>query len=258
MTIPRCLLLAAALAALAAELPAQQMEMAPPAVRWEWTIAPSVFAPSQSGSVALTGMAYPGQMANPSPGGALYLQGKRGDWAFVLDGYYLGMEQPYFAGFNPNGSGLDSGATTGNQWALQILALRRVTRGLEFSFGLAANGVQATASAYGFTGSPGPSTPFAITSTETKNWALPVAGLRWTPVDRDRWRVAFFGEGGYWGSNNKMWQLVPSVGYRIGPVVEVAAQYRWLNTMYKESGDFNVFAYTVHSYGPELALALRF
>jgi len=260
MTFARLLSFAATLGVVSVVLPAQTPEPPQPPERWEWTIAPSVFAPSQSGTVALTGYAFPGQMTVPSAGGALDVQGRRGEWAFALGGYYLGLGQNYQNGYgysNPGGGGLDSGATTGNQWSVQLLGLRRIARSLEIALGLAANGVQAQAHAYG-TGGIGNPGPFADSTTESKTWALPVAGARWTPFDRDRWRLVLFGQAGYWGSNNKMWQLVPSVGYRIGPALEVAAQYRWLNTMYKESDAFDVFSYNVHTYGPELTLGLRF
>jgi len=254
----RWLPFASALAFLPAALPAQVRSPTPPADRWAWTITPSVFAPSQSGSVALTEFNFVGTMTNPSAGGALYVRGDHGDWSFVLDGYYLGMNQPYAYNYsNPGGGGVDSGATNGHQWALQLLGLRRISRAIQVSFGVAANGVQATGVAYGtgFIGAPG---PYTVTTSETTHWALPVAGARWMPLEVNRWRLALFGEVGYWGGDNKMWQLVPSLTYQIGPLIEVGAQYRWLYTMYRPSSDPSAFEYDVHSYGPELAVGLHF
>ena len=225
---------------------------------WEWTVAPSVLAPSLSGSFYISGENFLGQLADPNNGGTLYVEGRQGEWAFVLDGLYLSLNQPVVSDCcSPGGGGaIDSGGTQGTQWSVQALALRRVVKSLELAFGVAGNRLQASVNVHGMTGGGPPPVPFAISASQTELWAMGVLGARWTPVDAAHWRATLFGELGYGSADNKMWQVLPSVGYRIGPVVEVAAQYRVMHTVYSAGATW--FGYDVRMSSPALAVAMRF
>ena len=201
--------------------------------RWTFTVAPTVYAPSQSGMIALAPIGFPGEMTNAGGGFALDIQARRREWSYVLDGYYVGLNQPYYTwNNNPGGATPDSGGLSGKQWSLQALALRRVVRSLEFGIGVAANGVRATGTVYAKTGNGQAPVPFTASASQDMTWVLPVVGARWTPVDGEQWHVSVFGEAGYFGSDNRSYQLLPSVGYRIGSAVEIAGRYRTLYTKY--------------------------
>jgi len=258
MKISRWLPFASALGLIPAALPAQGSSLTLPADRWEWTIAPSALVPSFSGSYSIAGLDFPGQVTSSSGGASVYLQARSRDWAFVVDGLYLSLDQPAVSQCcNPGGGGVDSGGTQGTQWSLQALALRCVGTPLELAFGVSANRVEATVHVWGITGGGPVGTPFTVTSSQTQQWALPVVGARWTPLDHDRWRASLFGEVGFLSSDNKMWQLLPSLGYGIGSVTEIVLQYRMMSTVYRAGANYE-FNYDVSLSGPELAVALRF
>ena len=183
------------------------------------------------GGITVAGNGSPAGMSTPGWIAAIDLQAQRGAWAFAVEGAYIHLVQPppFEYNSNPGGGVIDSGGVHSGQWSVQGLALRRVGGSVEIALGAMVNGVTVSASSYGaFMG-----TPFATYHAATTQWALPVAGLRWTVTREDRWHVFLFGEGGYLGSDNNMLQVVPSVGYLVSPNFEVGGQVRILSTTYR-------------------------
>lgn len=240
------------LAALGLVIPAALAAQTAP--RWQWTASATVFAPQPSGTISVTGIGGP-DMLGGAGDLAIDVQARRGDWAFLLDGSYLGLEEPPRDNSNnPGGGSVDSGGAQSRQRSLQGLALRRVGSSVEIAFGAVVNHVSENLAVYGkFLGNP-----FAVTQNSAADWALPLVGVRYTPVDSDRWHLVFFGEGGYLGSDNTMYQVVPAVGYRIGPTVEIAAQVRVMGTTYRAPSSPSDFAYSVRTTALGGGVGLRF
>ncbi len=222
---------------------------------WQWTIAPYLLMPTMQGTTGIGNLPLLHVDASPSDifshlhfGGMLYIQARKGQWAFVLDQIYMDLKQDV----NPGGTWVN-GSVTMKQYAAEAFAIKEISHGFEAVVGGLVNSIQASGTITIL--APGP-TPQS--NSKQKTWALPVVGFRWTPVDADRWHLVLFSDIGGTSGNNWTYQVLPSVGYRWSKLFETALQYRWLGLNYSSGSGSDTFIYDMNIFGPEVAFAFHF
>jgi len=270
MTVYRRIAFLAALIAVASPLAAQTTSYAlapavgawapPPmapadADHWQWTIAPYLLFPTMQGSTGIGSLPLLHVDASPSEifshlhfGAMLYVQARKGSWAFVLDQIYMDLNQDV----NPGGIWVN-GTVTMKQYAAEAFAFKEVSHGFEATIGALVNSIQASGTIT--LNTPGPTTQ---SNSKQKTWGVPVVGFRWTPVNGDKWHLVLFSDIGGTSGNNWTYQVLPSVGYRWSKGFETALQYRWLGLNYSSGRGAETFIYDMNIFGPEIAFAFHF
>jgi hypothetical protein len=264
-------ILLAATAAIAAPLAAQSAP-GPASDHWSWTVAPYLLMPTMSGDLQIGNMATVNVDAGANTifshlqfGAMLYVQARKGDWAFALDGIYMDLAQDISPSPDPTTGGTIVGSVNVTQGALEGFAFWRAQKHVEAALGVLVNRVSSSGDFEALFTSGGIGIAIPFSSDRGATWAVPVAGVRWTPVDGKRWHVVVFGDVGTLGSDNWTWQLAPSAGYRFNDLLELSMQYRVLSLHYQTAGPggpgalyVGPFLYDMDIYGPEIALGFHF
>jgi hypothetical protein len=230
-----------------------------PDAHWEWTVAPYVLFPTMKGTTELGNMAgygpvnvdaSAGDIFSHLQGGAMmYVQARKGDWAFALDGIYMNLKQditppPLF----PDG-GTIAGSVSMKQGALEGFAFRRIQPQIEIALGVLGNSISGNVDATVYPGNIGPPPPpYPLKGKKSATWAVP----------GERWHVVVFGDAGTLGSDNWTWQLLPSAGYKFSKLFELSLQYRVMSITYRTGSGADTFDYDMDIFGPEVAFAFHF
>jgi hypothetical protein len=273
MDVAHRIVLAAALIAASSPLAAQGTQYAlapavgawaPPAMapadadQWQWTIAPYLLFPSMQGTTGIGDLPLLHVDASPSDifshlhfGAMLYVQARKGTWAFVLDQIYMDLRQDV----SPGPTWV-TGNVTMKQYAAEAFAFKELSHGFEAAVGGLVNSIQARGEITIL--APDPGGPFTQSNSKTKTWGVPVVGFRWTPVSTDRWHLVLFSDIGGTSGNNWTYQVLPSVGYKWSKLFETALQYRWLGLNYSTGSGSDTFIYDMNIFGPEVAFAFHF
>ena len=225
-----------------------QAAAATPTARWEFDIAPYVLFPTMQGTNTVGNLptlsinAGAGEIFSHLQGGAmLYLQARKGSWAFATDVIYmkLGMD------INPDGKWV-AGSATYKQGAWEGFLFYRVTPKFEVGLGGLGNKIDVELNG---TVPPGATPTSGSTSV---SWGMPVLAARWSPINGAHWTGVLFADLGGTSGDNQTWQVMPSVGYKFGKTFELALQYRYIAIDYQTGSGVDFFQYRMNIFGPQV------
>jgi hypothetical protein len=216
--------------------------------RWSFIVEPYFMLPTMSGTSGVRGLeadvdASSGQILGALDFGAmLYLEMRRAEWAFSLDGMYM----------NLGASGSTKLGTVDmdlQQAGIMAAGYRRIKRWAEVMLGFQFNSLEGS-----FRGSG----PLGVNLNDDKYWVDPYLGARWT-LPRDKWRLGLLGAvGGFGIGSDFAWQVFPQLGYRFNSLFELNAGYRAIGMDYKEGSGGDEFLYDVVTYGPQVGARFHF
>ena len=214
--------------------------------RWNFTIAPYIYAPTVSGDVLINNN--PGMIpsSNLNLGGMLYLESYSPKWSIASDLMLMDISTD----ITMNISGRE-GTYNIKPTIVGLYFLRRVAKWFEV-------GIGGRLAAY-TTNIHVPAGPFLPEINTEYNSAIvdPLIVTRFTFLKTEKWQIALRGDVGAFGLLGYFtWLVNPYAGFKISKVFEVNLGYRVLS-MYHDDSENND-RLDLLLYGPQLGLLIHF
>ena len=223
---------------------------------WNFIAAPYLLFPNMSGEITVKGLPADASantndiFSNLNLGGMLYFEANNGQWAIILDGYYVDLEAE---GVTPL---LSRKATIEmNQLAVAIGGLYRINSWFEVGLGGRINSIGST-----LTIAPGeyilPGSEFSMDET----WFDPIITARaMTQLNESKWRFGVMTDFGGFGIGSKYaYQVNAFVGYELSNWLEIDAAYRLDGKKYEKGSGTDLFVYDVILHGPSIGFVFKF